>query len=650
MLERIFDHPPWRRRALVALVVGAAWLPLGLLFRFEKFIALPETPDGEGGGALTLLRFLLPDVTWLLLTVGLWTLLAAIRSELGGRLWWGGFAVFQLLFYGFTVVEHSYFMHTGMQLHVNLFAYALAHLDMLGRIIVFGVDHSFRQRLLVAVACLATGCLVAWRFRDDGRWVPKVLPLGILGLAAVLAAIPATPRSVRFGLAGASVPAFLRPVPTVEALLRSTPGDLAAAGPYYRAPELTGDPERRPNVVLVILESTAATAVAPYAPEDAWQTTPFLAELAPKSLVVESAYGTVTHTSKALVGLLCGVMPRNTMEIEEAAKKPWELNCLPKLLDEMGYQTTFMQSALGGFEDRIHLVRRMGFASAAVQETLTRDRDDFRPVGYFGMDEMVMLDPAVEWVDSTRSTPFFLTLLTSGTHHPYEVPGVLKAASPEEAPLHYLAALNYQDRFLQQLHRRLEASGHLHNTLFIIVGDHGEAFGEHLRMQHDFVPYEDVVRVPWFLEAPTGGEVGEVLGPPRRVEGLRSQLDLLPTMLDVLGVPWQGTVPGRSLLKTDGHPRVFTSCWARGTCLSLREGSRKAVYHFRMRPLEVFDLAADPREKHDLSGELTEAEQQGLEQQILGEWLRVETFWKEHNARIEAMENAGGGDSKGSPR
>ena len=89
----------------------------------------------------------------------------------------------------------------------------------------------------------------------------------------------------------------------------------------------------------------------------------------------------------------------------------------------------------------------------------------------------------------------------------------------------YLNTITYFDGVLAELFRLLDERGFLKNTVVLLVGDHGEAFGEHGKRQHDDVLWEEGVHVPLLLHGPR-----DLVGPPRRVGGLRQLMDLVPTI------------------------------------------------------------------------------------------------------------------------
>ena len=97
---------------------------------------------------------------------------------------------------------------------------------------------------------------------------------------------------------------------------------------------------------------------------------------------------------------------------------------------------------------------------------------------------------------------------------------------------------------LEKLFAALEHDGLLANTLVVLVSDHGEEFLEHGQVMHGLAQYEESVRVPFLLWGP---------GVPRdvRVPESVSLVDVMPTVLDLLGMPAPEGLDGRSLRALD---------------------------------------------------------------------------------------------------
>src|SRR6185503_1451308 len=149
----------------------------------------------------------------------------------------------------------------------------------------------------------------------------------------------------------------------------------------------------------------------------------------------------------------------------------------------------------------------------------------------FGVDDNTTVRRALEWIDSLpRDQRFFLTYLPIAGHHPYDTPE--PGPFPEQAEAdRYLNALHYADESLGSLIQGLRTRGQEDRTLFVIFGDHGEAFGQHDgNYGHSLFLYEENIHVPYLIAAP-GLIDGQV-----RVGGTLSLIDTAPTIYDLLGM------------------------------------------------------------------------------------------------------------------
>jgi hypothetical protein len=594
-------------------------LLVGLTFlRVEKALYLKLDLGPAAWGAL-----LLPELGFAVAVAAAGLLIARPRSRTAAVAWWALFPALLVATYAVALADHLFFLHTGTRLHLELLSYAAGNLRMLSGVLGSGVDAVLWWRSALMLCCLALASVWGVRRRAPApaparRAAPPAFALAAGVLLASGLLIPDASRGAM--LERSAVPEFF------SGVLRGSkaPADLPTIPPeeLYRPPEVVAHGERPPDIVLVILESTRTDVIPPYAPRARRDQAPALAELAARAVVFDAVYASVTHTSKALIGLLCGMYPRLEMPIVETLAGNLPFTCLPELMSRAGYRTAFLQTASGRFENRPGLIRNLGFGQGAFLETLDRG-DRFERTGYFGFDEMAMVEPAADWA-AGGDEPYLLTLLTVTPHHPYEVPGERDAWRGESLE-QYLAAISHQDRFVGELMAALRRRAALDDAVVVVVGDHGEAFGEHARLQHDAVPYEEVVRVPLLILGPE-----DRVGPPRRVGGLRHHVDLLPTVLGLAGIEWRGRLPGEDLFASAGHPRVIASCWYTDYCLAMREADRKVVFHFWRRPTEVFDLGRDPEERYDLAPELPAGELLETERRMLAFKQSIERFHDQH--------------------
>ncbi|MDP9478512.1 MAG: sulfatase-like hydrolase/transferase [Actinomycetota bacterium] len=237
-----------------------------------------------------------------------------------------------------------------------------------------------------------------------------------------------------------------------------------------------------------------------------------------------------------------------------------------------------------------------------------------------------MLEPSREWLEEKgKDGPFTATYETITPHHQYLAPdryGVKDFAS-KDGLNRYLNSVRYVDFFVKNLIEQYREAGLYEDTIFVFYGDHGEAFGEHGRYQHDNVPYEESLRIPLMILDPGRFESGE------RVAAPTGQIDVLPTVVDLLGYEVEGgEYPGASLLGPLPEDRtLMAACWYENECLASIRGDEKYVYHYGDRPEEVFDLSEDPREKRNLAEGRDEAWLEERREEVLGWAARVEAAY-----------------------
>jgi len=146
-------------------------------------------------------------------------------------------------------------------------------------------------------------------------------------------------------------------------------------------------------------------------------------------------------------------------------------------------------------------------------------------------------------------------------------------------------------------------------TAIIVTSDHGEAFQEHGMIRHGFEVWDELVRVPFVLHVPGV--------PARRIKARRSAVDMVPTILDLFQVRIEQPkdkydfVSGKSLLPDIALPKGQEPA-ARDVLVDMPAGpnndERRAFIHGDQKltisngvSFKLFDLAADPGEKNDLS-------------------------------------------------
>ena len=340
------------------------------------------------------------------------------------------------------------------------------------------------------------------------------------------------------------------------------------------------------HIVIVSLESTAARYLGVYGADP--DVMPNLSDLSHSAIVFDHAYAVYPESIKGLFSTLCSAYPALDTDVETYADVPCE--SIAAVLSGRGYRTALFHSGRFAYLGMNAIVRDRGFARLA-------DAGDVGGLhnSSFGVDEPSTVASILRWIDEERpGHPFMVTYLPIAGHHPYETPE--RGPFPDRDEFgRYRNALHYADAALGALRRGLQDRGLDRRTLWIVFGDHGEAFGQHDgNYGHTFQVYDENVRVPFLIAAP--GLVDRAIHARRIV----SLIDTAPTVLDLLGAPIPRAYQGRSML--DAAPRAalfFTDYSLR--LLGLRDGPRKFIYDTGSRRARWFDVEHDPDERVDLS-------------------------------------------------
>ena len=160
----------------------------------------------------------------------------------------------------------------------------------------------------------------------------------------------------------------------------------------------------------------------------------------------------------------------------------------------------------------------------------------------------------------------------------------------------YLSLLRNVDAQLARLFATLRERGIADDTLVVVTGDHGEAFGDpHGQRGHAWSVYEEEVHVPLMLWNPRLFPEG------RRVSTIGGHVDLNPTIADILGAVPDSEWQGYSLFDPARPERAYFMAIAGGDIFGVREGDWKYIYDVTSARESLFNLRLDPDEQHDFA-------------------------------------------------
>ncbi|MGE0455315.1 MAG: sulfatase-like hydrolase/transferase [Vicinamibacteria bacterium] len=405
-----------------------------------------------------------------------------------------------------------------------------------------------------------------------------------------------------------------------------------AAALWLRPAALSGGSRAQiRNVLLVTLDTTRADHLGVYGARRA--RTPHLDALAREGAWFARASSSIPLTLPAHAGLMTGASPlRHGLRDNHGAA----LEAGPTLaerLREAGFAT-------GGFVGSLVLARSTGIARGfdafddAIGETDPRRSE---------RDGALVVERALAFWEARASERVFAWVHLYDPHLPYEPRGEL---AREYADDPYAGEVAYVDGLVGRLLDFLRRRGLYESTLIVVTADHGEGLGEHGEPDHGVFLYESTLRVPLLVRAPGGG--------PGRVDALVRDVDVMPTILDWLGLAPPPPADGRSFASLlrggSAEPRtaVALSDYARdhygwSPLAALRDERYK--YVAAPEP-ELYDLGQDPGETRNLAAERAPlAERMRL---LLGERLAsasrpaAAASDPEREERLRALGYAGG--------
>src|SRR5262249_46487473 len=213
-------------------------------------------------------------------------------------------------------------------------------------------------------------------------------------------------------------------------------------------------------------------------------------------------------------------------------------------------------------------------------------------------------DAAIHWIQEGGRSPFFLWTHFYDPHAPYSPPSPFRESFHDRP---YDGEIAFADAQVGRVLEALRSARTLDNTVVVAVADHGEALGEHGEATHAVLIYDSTLHVPWIVAGPQGPA-------GREGAGRGGTIDVLPTVLGLLGGPAPQELVGRDLRSAFAGKRVPSdglyaeSLFGRLNCrwAALRSWTQGQWKLIDGGAVELFDLAADPRESRSLAAEQPE--------------------------------------------
>lgn len=192
----------------------------------------------------------------------------------------------------------------------------------------------------------------------------------------------------------------------------------------------------------------------------------------------------------------------------------------------------------------------------------------------------------------------------------------------------FYAMVTHIDHQIRVVLGTLREEGILGNTVLAFVSDHGDMLGNH-GLWAKSVFYEDSAKVPFVVVPPRRMDVGVRGRSDQRLVELR---DMMPTLLDLVGLPVPDSVEGASVFSSETRAGLYGECGSAVNATRMfRDQRYKLIYYPAGNRFQLFDLEVDPDEMQDLSQMKEHAEVLGrLQAQLAGELYGEDESWIEN--------------------
>ncbi len=338
------------------------------------------------------------------------------------------------------------------------------------------------------------------------------------------------------------------------------------------------------NVVLITLDTTRADHLGCYGHSGG--ATPNVDRLAAGGVRFAQCMSAAPSTLPSHATILTGLYPHvHGVRDNVGFRLGRGHRTLAEALQDAGYRTAAFVAA-------IVVGRDTGLDQGFETYDDTGDRHERRA------DEVC--DRAIQWLEAHAGGEFFLWVHLFDPHAPYNPPEPYRGRFAQP----YTAEIAFADAQVGRLVEALRRLGLDRKTLFVVTADHGEGLGEHGEETHLYFVYDTTMSVPLVMHCPGRLPEGVVVASQTRT------VDIMPTILAIVGAPAESGVQGTDLRSRMRHPSEATDLPACGESLGaqfvfgtaplrcLRVNGWKYIH--APRP-ELFHVREDPREQRNLA-------------------------------------------------
>ena len=350
------------------------------------------------------------------------------------------------------------------------------------------------------------------------------------------------------------------------------------------------------NLVVLLLESTGSETIG----QRLGEVMPNFHKLCQDGVYFNNCYASCPISIKSIFSLHTGQYPAADKLSITRVRPRIPVNTLAVPFKERGYKTALLHGGFFAFFNKHKFLRFRGYDVLHDAKTMP-GKERYEQTSW-GVDDRSVYEYAKQWIGQDDS-PFMLTIIPILPHHPYNIPGDVEAKFGNDSQLDkYFNSVYFQDTQIGGLVSYLKEKGRYEKTVFVVVGDHAEAFNQHEgNTLHSFNLYEENIKVPLLISNPL------LFPQPQECEIPAILPDVFPTVVELFGMgdhTCQGD--GMSLFSPRKNRMLFYYTFHKGEKLGVRDGKYKFIHFKEEQRVAMYDLSADGKEQVDISADFPE--------------------------------------------
>ena len=531
-----------------------------LVLAFIYILATPNNIFKQYGGGVV--KIVLAFLGLKILFFALMLFLPKQRLKIRNSLYFTTLFLYVLLIIFNAVSEYFFYNEFGVRYNFIAVDYLIYTTEVIGNIM-----ESYPIIPLFTAIFVVTGLATWWIYKktkDSLLQLPNLVQkLTLLGVFAVLLAISlsfaekinlkkgnifqqeiAANGMVKFYEAFSNNTLdFFTFYPTVDQKTAEKNTLLPLGTTTLSRPITSEKPELQKNVVLISIESLSAAYMKAYGYEES--VTPFLDQLAQKSLFFTNLYATGNRTVRGLEALTLCIPPTAGESVIKREKENKNKFTTGSVFKSKGYSVKYLYGGYSYFDNMKDFYAGNGYEIV--------DRDNFTPeeitfANVWGVCDEDMAKKAISEMnkDYKAGKPFFHHWMTVSNHRPFTYPeGKIDIPADSKSRK---GGVKYTDYSIMKFFEMAQKQPWFKNTVFVIVADHCSSSAGKTELPMDKYRIPAMIYSPEFVA-------------PQKFSQVTSQIDVMPTVLGLLNFKYQSKFLGQDVFSKNFVPRAYIATY-----------------------------------------------------------------------------------------